>query len=155
MRLISTRSIPDAKLQEAEKEIERRCGRKAEISVASVASQSELAQLMQKLALPPPSPPKPVAETLPEMQQELITRITPVLNSVWPPEAPVQGFDVALSASGIALNVRYESTQTLGKIPLDMITRDLQEKLGVANLSLTAKRVAVPRRVSRNANRIQ
>jgi hypothetical protein len=74
---------------------------------------------------------------------------------VWPPEAPVQGFDVALSASGIALNVRYESTQTLGKIPLDMITRDLQEKLGVANLSLTAKRVAVPRRVSRNANRIQ
>jgi hypothetical protein len=155
VRLISTRSIPDAKLQEAEKEIERRCGRKAEISVASVASQSELAQLMQKLALPPPSPPKPVAETLPEMQQELITRITPVLNSVWPSEAPVQGFDVALSASGIALNVRYESTQTLGKIPLDMITRDLQEKLGVANLSLTAKRVAVPRRVSRNANRIQ
>lgn len=154
VRLISTRSVPDARLKEAEKDIERRSGRKAEVSVASVASQSELAQLMQKLALPPPSPPKPVAKTLPEMQQELITSITPVLNSVWPPEAPVQGFDVALSASGIAMNVRYESTQTLGKIPLDMITRDLQQKLGVPNLSLTAKRVAAPRRVSRNANRI-
>jgi len=154
VRLIATRSVPDARLKDAEKEIERRSGRKAEISVASVASQSELAQLMQKLALPPSSPLKPVAETLPDMQQELIARIAPVLNSVWPPEAPVQGFDVALSASGIVLNVRYESTQTLGKIPLNMITRDLQEKLGVPNLSLTAKRVAAPRRVSRNANRI-
>jgi len=155
VRLIATRSVPDARLKEAEEEIERRCGRKAEMSVASVASQSELAQLMQKLALPLPSPPKSVAATLPDMQQELIARITPVLNSVWPPEAPIQGFDVALSASGIALNVRYESTQTLGKIPLDMITRDLQGKLGVPNLSLTAKRVAAPRRVSRNANRIR
>jgi len=121
----------------------------------SVASQSELAQLMQKLALPPPSPPTPVVETLPEMQQELIARIKPVLNSVWPPEAPVQGFDVALSASGISLNVRYEGTQTLEKIPLDMITRELQEKLGVPNLALTAKRVAAPRRVAPTANRIQ
>jgi len=155
VRLTSTRSIPDARLQDAEKEIERRCGRKAEISVASVASQSELAQLMLKLALPPPSPPKPAAETLPEMKQELVARIAPVLDSVWPPEAPVQDFDVALSASGITLNVQYEGTQTLSKIPLDMITRDLQEKLGVPNLSLTAKRVAVPRRVSRNTNRIR
>ena len=67
------------------------------MSVATVASQSELSELMQKLALPPPSPAKPVAETLPEMQQELIARITPVMNSVWPPEAPAQGFDVVLT----------------------------------------------------------
>jgi uncharacterized hydrophobic protein (TIGR00271 family) len=155
VRLTSTRNITDAKLQEAEKEIERRCGRKVEMSVASVASQSELAQLMQKLTPPPPSPPEPVAKTLPEMQQELIARVAPVLNSVWPPEVPVQGFDVALSASGIVLNVRYQSALTLGKIPLDMITRDLQTKLGVPRLSLTAKRVAVPRKVSRKVNRIR
>jgi uncharacterized hydrophobic protein (TIGR00271 family) len=155
VRLTSTRSIPDTKLKEAEREIDRRSGRKAEVSVATVASQSELSELMQKLALPPPSPAKPVAETLPEMQQELIARITPVMNSVWPPAAPAQGFEVVLTTSGITLNVRYESTQTLGKITLDMITREFQETLGVPNLSLTAKRVAAPRTVSRSANRIR
>lgn len=43
--------------------------------------------------------------------------------------------------------VQYESTQTLGKTPLDMITRDFQEKLGAPNLSLTAKRAAAPQKV--------
>jgi len=145
VRLVSTQNVPDAKLREAEREIERRSGRKAEVSVASVASESELAQLTQRLTAPPPPPPKPAPETLPEMQDKLLARITPVLTAAWPPEAPLQDFDVALGASGIVLNVRYQSARTLDKISLDMITRSLQQSLDSPDLSLHAERVPTSR----------
>jgi len=142
VRLISTRGVSDAKLQQAEREIERRSGRRAEVSVASIASQSELADLMQKLAAPPPLPaPKPVPASIDQMQQQLLARVTPVVQSVWPPEAPLQDFDLALAPSGVVLHVRYQSPLALGKIPLDILTRELQEKLALPTLALAAQRV--------------
>lgn len=145
VRLISTRDVSDAKLQQAEREIERRSGRRAYLSVASIASRSELAELMQKLVAPPPPPaPKPVIVSVEQMQQELLARVTPVVQGVWPPEAPLQDFDLALAPSGIVLNVRYQSLHPLGAIPLDILTRELQEKLGTPTLSLHAQRVPPP-----------
>jgi hypothetical protein len=150
VRLITTRSVPDGKLQDAEREIERRSGRKAEISVSSVASQSELAQLMQRLAAPPPS--RPAVESLQDVQQKLIQRVTPVLDSIWPPQAPMQDFDLAFAPSGMVLNVRYQSVRELDKISLDMIQRECRLQLGVPDLSLNAQRVSPPRRAVTHAN---
>lgn len=146
VQLISTESVPDAKVRQAEEEIERRSGRKATISVATVASQSELAELTARLATPAPMPPppKPLVESLPEIDQKLIARVTPVINSVWPPEAPLVDFDLSSGASGMVLNVRYRSVHPLGKIPLDMIARECQERLAAPGLTLNAQRVSSP-----------
>jgi hypothetical protein len=146
VQLISTESVSDAKVREAEEEIERRSGRKATISVATVASQSELSELTARFAAPTPTPPppKPLTESLPEIDQKLIARVTPVVTSVWPPEAPLLDFDLASGASGMVLNVRYRSAHPLGKIPLDMIARECQEKLAAPDLTLNAQRVPAP-----------
>jgi uncharacterized hydrophobic protein (TIGR00271 family) len=149
VRLISTKSVADQKLRAAEKEIERRSGQRAEISVASIASQSELADLTQRLEVPvtTPTPAAPVEKSLSDINAELIKRIEPVLTQVWPPEVPLKAFDLTIAKNGIILNVQYESRQALGPIPVAIVTRELQEKLQAPSLSLNAARVPLPRKV--------
>lgn len=140
IRLFSTQSVPAAKLQEAEREIERRSGRKASITVASIASQTELADLMQRLAAPAPLPPKPKPLTVAEMQQQLIQRVQPIVEAAWPPEAPLQNFNIQLSPAGAVVDAQYASRRTLGPIPLAMIERQLQQQLDLPSLTLKATR---------------
>jgi uncharacterized hydrophobic protein (TIGR00271 family) len=142
VRLIATRAVPDEKIQEAERTIERRSGRKVILSVASIASQSELAELMQRFSTPGQPAPKPLTESLDDIHNEVIARIKPILTDIWPAEAPLQDFDVAFDATGIVLNVRYENAHELEKISQNIIARELQEKLGTQNISLVAQRVA-------------
>jgi len=152
VRLISTRVVPEDKIQKAEREIERRCGRKVVLSVASIASQSELAELMQRFSTP--SQPAPVApESLEDFRREVMTRIQPILAGVWPAEAPLQDFDLELSSTGTVLTVRYQSDHELGKISEDILARELQDKLGAPSISLVARRVVPPRKPARKANR--
>jgi uncharacterized hydrophobic protein (TIGR00271 family) len=146
IRLVSTDRVPATRVEDAEKEIERRSGQRASISVATVASQSELAELQARLSAPPPPPPKPRVQTIPEIDEAVLARVTPVIRSIWPPEAPLQDFTLAFGAAGIVLNVHYQSETTLGKISLDLITREYQEKLGVPALTLNAQRVPPPRK---------
>jgi hypothetical protein len=87
------------------------------------------------------------------MQQDLLARVTPVVQGVWPPEAPLQDFDLALAPSGIVLNVRYQSLHPLGTIPLDILTRELQEKLGTPTLSLQAQRIPPPSKLTKTTHR--
>jgi uncharacterized hydrophobic protein (TIGR00271 family) len=142
VRLIATHAVPDEKIQEAERTIERRSGRKVILSIASIASQSELAELMQRFSLPSQSAPQPPAESMDNIHNEVIARVKPVLTDVWPAEAPLQDFDVAFNATGLVLNVRYESARELEKISQNLIAKVLQEKLGTQNISLVAQRVA-------------
>jgi uncharacterized hydrophobic protein (TIGR00271 family) len=153
VRLIATQAIPEAKLREAEKAIEVRSGRKAEVSVASVASHSEIAELMQRLATPRLPAPPPAPKSLEAIRQELIDRIKPVVAEVWPPEAPLQDFDLSLAPTGMALNARYVSAEKLGQIPLDMIARALREKLSVPELTLNATRIAPPRETPKHSKK--
>ena len=155
VRLVSTKSVDEQKLRDAEHQIERRSGRRAEISIASIASQSELAVLMQRLNTPPsPAPaPKPIEKTLPEIQAELMARLKPLIVATWPQAAPLQDFDLAFADSGIVLNARYQSSQTLGPIPLDLLTQELREKLKAPDLSINATRVPPPRAASNSASR--
>jgi uncharacterized hydrophobic protein (TIGR00271 family) len=148
VRLISTEEVPADKLHNAEREIERRSGRKVSMSVASIASQSELADLMQRLTAPPPAPPKPAPATLAEIHSELIARVQPIMQDIWPSETPLQDFDIAFAPSGIAVDVYYQSRRSLDKTSLDILTRELSEKLGVSELTLNATRVSPPRKVA-------
>jgi uncharacterized hydrophobic protein (TIGR00271 family) len=146
VRLVSTASLPESKLHEAEKEIERRSGQKADIALDTVASRSELAELSARLAAPAPQP-KPV-QSIPEIGQILQQRIQPVMQSTWPEEAPLQDYSLSFGSSGIVLNVRYQSKRPLDQIALEIIEREYQEKLGVDDLSLNAQQVA-PSRAAR------
>lgn len=144
VRLISTQNVPPEKLREAEREIERRSGFRAQMSVASIASQSELAELMQRLSAPAPAPPPPAPKTLNEIRGDLMQRIQPVVEGIWPPEAPLQSFDVSFAPSGIAVDAVYASPRDLGKIPLELIQNQLRDKLAVPDLVLNAKRIPHP-----------
>ncbi len=140
VRLISTEQVPEAKLQQAEREIERRSGRKTHIIVASIASQSQLTGLMQRLTTPPPAPPPPKPLTVAQMQQQLMQRVQPAVNTVWPPEAPLQSFNLQVSPTGLIVDADYASTRTLSKITVAIIERELQEKLAMPGLSVKATR---------------
>jgi hypothetical protein len=114
--------------------------------VASVASQSELQNLMQRLAVTAPATPElaPAEKSLAQIRTGLMERITPVLTAIWPPQAPFKAFDLAFTESGIVLNVQYQGAAVLDPIALDMIARDLQEKLAAPSLSIKATFLGAP-----------
>ncbi len=144
VRLFSTRQISAEKQKEAEHTIQERSGRTTVITVASVASQSELAQMVERLTAPPaPSVVSPPVETIDQIRVHLIERISPVIRSIWPPEAPLSGFDIDLSESRIALDAQYEGDRELSPIALGMIAKQLQDKLGLPALVLEAHRTRV------------
>jgi uncharacterized hydrophobic protein (TIGR00271 family) len=146
VRLVATEELSDGRVRQAEQEIEKRTGRKTDISVASVASQSELAGLMQRLAAPvalPPPPPKIVP--LAGVRDDLLARVQPALTAVWPAEVPVQSYALSLSADGVALDVTYAAARPLTPISLGILQKDLQTALTSPSLTLQAKRVAPPK----------
>ena len=140
VRLVTTMNVADAKLRDAEAEIQHRSGRKTNITVASIASQSELQDLMQRLAAATPIEPEaaPVEKTLSQIRGQLMERVTPVLTATWPPQAPFKNFDLAFAANGIVLNVQYQSAGVLDPIAVDIITKDLREKLKAPGLAVNA-----------------
>jgi hypothetical protein len=158
VRLVSTENVPDARLKEAEAEIQRRSGRKTEIAVARIASQSELEELMQRLAasaLPAPQA-APPEKTLAQVRAEVLARIKPALTAIWPDQAPLKDFDVAFAETGIVLNVQYEGTKVLDAITLDILAKDLQQRLQAPGLWLNATRtsLAIEGRTSAKRNGI-
>ncbi|MDE3199950.1 MAG: DUF389 domain-containing protein [Acidobacteriota bacterium] len=147
VRLITTKSVPEDKLQDAKSEIEIKSGRKVDISVSSIASRNELDALMQKLNAPPPAPP-PKPKTLSQIHNELMQRISPVVTAAWPAEAPIQRFDVAFSPDGIVVDVDYASARALDSVSLGLLSKTLQDKLADPLLTLNAKRVPMPRKAA-------
>jgi uncharacterized hydrophobic protein (TIGR00271 family) len=153
VRLVSTKNVSDRKLRDAETQIQRRSGRRTEITVATIASQSELEDLRQRLTLPAPSvlvpEPVPAERSFTEIRGELMARLTPVLTATWPPQVPFKDFDLAFRENGVVLDVRYQSEDALDPIALSMIAKDLQEKLKAPALSINAIRIPA-NKVKRN-----
>ena len=157
VRLFSTKQVSEDKLKEAEESIQQRSGRRATLTVESVASQSELAQMMERLSATPAAPPPPAAtpvETIDEVRTKLLGRISPALSVVWPAEAPLSEFDITLGDKSVTLNVQYESDRDLSPIALAMITKQMQAKLNFPTLIVDAVQLPIPRRHTpkRNAN---
>jgi uncharacterized hydrophobic protein (TIGR00271 family) len=156
VRLLSTQDVPKAKRLAAQAEIARRSGRSVELSIQGVASQSELAQLVRQIAASSaasPAPPPPAPETLQQMQAALIARIQPVLQSVWPPEAPLVDFSVSASTDTLTLNAHYTSDTPLPPVALGLITRQLQDKLAAPNLVLNAEQAQPVKTVGKSIAR--
>ena len=139
IRLISTQPISEAKIAQARQDLVNRTGRDVQLSVEAVASKRELAELMERLAHPAPLVVKET--TVGELQQELLAKIRPAVEEIWPStDAPIQDLNVELSATGIAIDITYKSDKELGDIPVQMVERSLQTRLGMPSLVLAAER---------------
>ena len=80
------------------------------------------------------------------MHQELLDRVGPAIQEIWPSsDAPIQDFDVILGTAGIAIDVRYQAAEDLGDVPVNMVRRSLQTRLGIPDLTLNAERIRPPR----------
>lgn len=147
VRLFSTQAVPEEKQRQAQQRIQQNSGRPTQLSVLSVASQSDVAEMADRLSVasdPPPTPVTPQPPSIDDVRSALLKRINPVLSGVWPAEAPLTGFDLDLSASAIVLDVHYQSDRDLTPIALGLIAKQLQEQLTLPTLRLSAHRVAVP-----------
>jgi uncharacterized hydrophobic protein (TIGR00271 family) len=148
VRLFSTRQVSPERVKQAELNIQKRSGRSTDITVTSVASQSELKQMMERLAAVPAAPPPPAApapEPIGQMRADLLARVSPILTAIWPAQAPLSSFDITLSDSGVALDVQYQSDHDLSPIALDLLTAQLRSKLNLPKLAVNAHRVPAPR----------
>ena len=146
VQLFSTKQVSDEKRKQAEQSIQEHSRRSTTITVTSVASQSELAQMMERLnsstSTPPPASAPPV-ESIDQIRADLMERVSPVAAAIWPTAAPLSGFDISLSDKGVTLVAQYESERDLSPIALGMITKQLQDKLNLPTLVLEAHLVRV------------
>lgn len=143
IRLFSTKQVSEVGQREAEQSIQRRSGRSATLTVESVASQSELAQMMQRLRATPVLAAPPAAapvETIDEIRAKVLERISGALTEIWPPEAPLAEFDITMDEKGVTLDTKYKSERDLSPIALGLITRQLQDKLNLSTLVVEAHR---------------
>jgi uncharacterized hydrophobic protein (TIGR00271 family) len=140
IHLISTKRISDAEAAKARQDLMRRTGHAVQLSVDAVASKSELADLMERLARPAPAVVK--EKTVAEMQKEILDRVRPAIQEIWPSsDAPIQDFDVALTGAGIVIDVHYQAKEDLGNVPISMVLQTLRAKLGMPDLTLKAVRI--------------
>jgi uncharacterized hydrophobic protein (TIGR00271 family) len=160
VRLFSIGEISSQKQEDAQEEIQKRSGRPTQLSVSSVASQSELAEMMDRLSTASaPTPPSAAASPLPSLedaQANLLKRVSPAVSAVWPAEAPLVNFGIVLSPAGVTLNARYQSKRELTPITVDLITKELQYRLGLPTLAVDAHRVPLPHReAEKRRSRVQ
>jgi uncharacterized hydrophobic protein (TIGR00271 family) len=150
VHLFSTQEVSEQKQRQAQEAIQKRTGRPTQFSVSSVASQSQFAEMMDRIsaaptpARPAPLPPPP---SLNDDRAALMKRVTAALSAVWPAQVPLASFDITLNAQAVTLDARYESKLDLTPIALGLITKQLQQQLKLPTLTLDAHRVPVPRKI--------
>jgi hypothetical protein len=153
VRLVATTVVPDAKRLQAEREIQARSGRAANLTIDTVASQRELAQLVTRLnsqqtavtptvAVTTPPAPKPLSET----GDALRARVQSALTAVWPDGVTMVGFDVGLTDAGPVVTVKYQAKRAIGSLALQLMQSALREKLGSPKVVLQVTRAAEGRR---------
>lgn len=155
VQLVSTTAIPNDKLRVAEKAIQDRSGRQTEVTVASVASQSEFAELMQRISTVPviQTPPKPTQQSLEETGSQLIARVTPIVEKWWPEAAPLRSFTLQFGSEGTVLNAEYEASRDLDAISVGILQKHFRDALNDSSLTLSPHRNLPPRAVGHSKPR--
>lgn len=159
IHVVATAQVAPERVRRLEQEIAKRSGREVSVTVQAVASQSELAKLVDRLntslatvavqpASPPP-PPVPVAV----QATDVVDRVGPVLTSVWPPQAKMKDFDLVLSEQNPVLQVHYTAEKQMTPISLGLISQMLQDKLTMPTLTLNATWIPVHPRHKRQGRR--
>lgn len=137
VQMITTASLGSGKVEEIERELIRRTGKQAELSIRQIASREELALLSERLRPQPVPPPPPAPAKLSEIQTELLARIDGPLKQVWPNEvAPLQGYELAFAPEEILLRIRYQAPRALDAAAAETLTKALSASLDIPTLRL-------------------
>ena len=147
VQLIVTSHIDPKRIAAAERTLLRRTGKDASIAVRRVAAEEELAVLRAELTRPAPAPPPPPPPPLDidRARQEMLTRVGAPLKEVWPADAaPIQSYDLLLSADGVVVTVGYQAKKDLDPILADTLTRVLRARLTLPSISVVLKREPEP-----------
>lgn len=86
----------------------------------------------------------PTPATIETLRTDLVGRVRPALEAVWPADVPLQSFDVVLTPANIELNLHYQASKDLDPITLDFLQKTLQDRLNAPTLTVNAQRIAVP-----------
>ena len=146
VRLVVTAPVDREKIDEAEKRLIRRTGKNATIAVSRVTGEEDLARLREQLRTSaPPPPPRDINE----MRTELVARLEPPLQEIWPSQtAPLVGYEIGFNKEETVIRVRYQSRRVLEPTVEEMLSKVLQARLGVEKLRLILERELPPRAAS-------
>jgi uncharacterized membrane protein len=140
IRLIATSPISASRVAEVRRDLKRRTVRDVELSVDAIASRSELAVLMKRLALPVSLIPR--ESTVGDAQEALLDKVRAAIHEIWPSsDAPIQDFNLVLGTAGIAIEIRYKASVDLGEVPIHMVLQTLRTRLGMPDLTLKTERI--------------
>jgi len=146
VRLVVTEPVDQEKIEEAERSLIRRTGKNASIAVRRVTGEEELARLREQLRTSAPPPPPPPPRDINEMRTELVARLEPPLQEIWPSQtAPLVGYEIGFNKEETVIRVRYQSRRVLEPTVQEMLSNVLQARLGVEKLRLILERELPPR----------
>jgi uncharacterized hydrophobic protein (TIGR00271 family) len=152
IHVVATMNISADAVSKAEAEIARQSGRQVSISVEGIASQSELAKLVERMrdrpAVPavPPLPPPPLSLDL--QAAALQKRVEPVLSEFWPKEFPVLDFAVLMGQDHATLQVHYQASRPLDPVAIELLTQSFRNQLATPDLELKAIRLPLQRKIN-------
>jgi len=150
VHVVTATTISGEAIHKAETEISKRSGRGASISVEGIASQSELAKLMERLrdrsvpvpvAPPPPAPPPPLFDEGVDLRK----RVAPVLTEIWPAETPLVDFSLVFAPDQAIVQVHYQASHQLDTVSVGLLTQALRSKLQSPEIALDPVMVPTPR----------
>jgi hypothetical protein len=151
IHVVATTNISADAVHEAESKISKQSGRLASITVEGIASQSELAKLMERVRdqpaaapvkAPPPPPPPP---SLDVQGAKLVKRVGPALADLWPKETPITDFAIVFGQTQTTVQVHYQARRALDPISIGLLTQALQSRLATPELQLDSMRVPITR----------
>jgi hypothetical protein len=110
--------------------------------VSTVASQSEIERLTERLTAPvlAPAVVKPAAAS--SNAEELVKDVGAALAKAWPAQPVLTGFDVTSNAAGLLVNARYIAARAMDATAVGLIERDLAADLKVPAVTLNAVRIS-------------
>jgi uncharacterized hydrophobic protein (TIGR00271 family) len=151
IHVVATTNIPADAVSKAEMEIAMQSGRQASISVEGIASQSELAKLVERMqdrpAVPMAQAPPPPPLSLDVQAAALQKRVEPMLSEFWPKQYPILDFAMLLGRGQATLQVHYQSSHPIDPIAVDLLTQTFRNQLLTPDLALSAIRVPLLNRV--------
>jgi hypothetical protein len=144
--LVTTRAVSAERVKQAEAAIEQRAGRKTDITVSTVASQSEIERLTERLTAPVDVPvaAKPVVAppTAAALQQELVKDVGAALAKAWPAQPALAGFAVTSDQAGMTVKAQYVASRDMDATAVGLIERDLAANLKLPSVTLHAVRIS-------------
>jgi len=147
INLISTQRIDPARIEQTRRTLIRQTGRNVEIAVQEVASKSDLQRLLERMSTPRPAPlPLPPPPTVAALGRQALDIIGPVLQRDWPAaELPLVGYELAFSAEGPVLRIRYQAVRDLQPEAAAVLRSVLRDQLEAPALALDLIRQPPPR----------